>query len=288
MAVMNKLLTLALSFPLVACVVGSDTATGGDDGTGSGNGSGSGSGSGSGGGGNGHITSNTMWTGTVDVAKDTVVDSGVTLTIAPGTTVRFASGVAISAAGIVDIQGTKASPVHLSPSVAGGHFGGITVPANGEVKMAYGVQAGGGVSVYGGKLTVTDSLMSQASGDFLVVSAGTVNVSYSAIGLEPGAGTDTTHCDMHFGGTATTIHVTHSNISTSSYGIMLYGGSGVDLTYNNWFANSDADVDTSGAAGGTSGDISNGWFQKAPGPFPGATVTAKNLAAARLTDAGPR
>jgi hypothetical protein len=278
---MNKLLTVALSLPLVACVVGTDTAApGGDDGSSkppSGNPGGSGD----------HITTDTTWTGTMDVTKTVTVDRGATLTIAAGATVRFAPNTAIGVDGIVDVQGSKASPVHLSPSTAGGHHSGFVVSTSGELKMTYGVQAGGGIQVNGGKITVSDTAMSQASGDFLVVGGGTVNVTYSAIGLEPG-GSDTTHCDMHFGGNSSSIKVTHSNVSTSSYGIMLYGGSGVDLTYNNWFSNSESDVDTSGASGAVSGDISFGWFEKAPGPFPGATITKNSLASARLIDAGPR
>lgn len=278
---MNKLLALALSLPMVACVVGSGTEPG-DDTTGGGGGGGGATSK------DDHITTDTTWSGAMTVAKPMTVDRGVTLTIAAGTTVSFAPSTGITALGIVDVQGTKASPVHLSPATVGGHHAGFAIPANGELKMTYGLQVGGGIAVDGGKITISDTAMSQAAGDFLTVSAGTIDVSYSAIGLEAGAGTDTTHCDMHFGGTATAIKVTHSNISSSSFGIMLYGGSGVDLTYNNWFNNLEADVDTSGAAGGTSANVSFGWFQKAPGTFPGAMVTATNLSTTRLTTSGPR
>jgi len=283
---MNKLLTVTLSLPLLACVVGTG-AEPGDDTTGGGGG---------GGGGGGvtkpdHITTNTTWTGTMDVAKQMTVDPGVTLTIAAGTTVKFAPNVAISVEGIVDVRGTKASPVQLSPATAGDHHYGFTVPTNGELKMTYGVQVGGGISVSGGKITVADTLMSQASGDFLVVGEGIVDISYSSIGLE--TGTDTTHCDMHFGGNAATIKVTHSNISTSSYGLMLYGGTGVNLTYNNWFKNP-IQVD---AYPGVSGDVSFGWFDTTvPKSAGGATITANSMSATRLpsasvdpaTGAGPR
>jgi hypothetical protein len=274
-AVMNKLLPLALSMPLLACVVGSGGNTGGDPGGGTGADA------------KAHITTSTMWSGTMSLSKETVVDPGVTLTIAQGTVVSFAPSASIDVQGTVDVQGTKAAPVLLSPSAAGGHHYGLVVSTGGELKMAYGVQVGGGISVSGGKVTVTDTRMSQAAGDFLVISGGTVNVSYSAIGLEPGAGTDTTHCDMHFGGSAPAISITHSNISTSSYGLMLYGGNNVDLTFNNWFSNS-IQIDTSP---GVSGNVSNGWFDKgAPAATGsgGATIMKDNLATSRLTDAGPR
>lgn len=284
---MNKLLTLALSLPLLACVVGSsgDTAPGAGGGTGGGTGPGTGGGTGADG--KDHIKTSAMWSGTMSVAKETVVDPGVTLTIAAGTVVKFASSTGIEVLGTVDVQGTKASPVQLSPSAAGGHHYGFSVSGAGELKMTYGVQVGGGISVVGGKVTVADTRMSQADGDFLVISGGTVNVTYSAIGIEPGAGTDTTHCDMHFGGSGAAISITHSNISTSSYGLMLYGGNNVKLTSNNWFGNS-IQIDTSA---GVSGDITGGWFDKGPPPSTGsggATLTVTPLATARLTDAGPR
>lgn len=268
---MNKLVGLALSLPLVACIGGSGSEPGDDP---------------PGGGGStskpDHITTDTTWTGAIALARPMTVDRGVTLTIAPGTTVSFAPGTAIRVEGIVDVQGTKASPVQLSPAAAGGHHYGFSIPANGELKMTYGIQVGGGISVSGGKLTVSDTRMSQASGDFLVVGSGTVDISYSAIGLE--TDTDTSHCDMHFGGDAT-IRVTHSNISTSQYGLMLYGGTGVELTYNNWFKNP-IQIDTSP---GVSGDVSFGWFdENAPSSAGGATIIATSLSPTRLTDAGPR
>lgn len=281
-AVMNKLLSLVLALPLVACTVGAETDTGDpDQGPGPGTGPGTGAGD--------HITSNTTWTGARDVTKSVIVDPGVTLTVAAGTTVKFGTSGAITVKGIVDLQGTKAQVVTLAPSVAGGFYPGFVVSQGGELKMNYVVQTGGENLVDGGKLTVINTRMSNASHDLLVVNSGTVDMSYSAIGLEPGMGTDSTHCDMHFGGSGTTIKVTHSNISTSAYGLMLYGGSNVDLTFNNWFSNP-IQIDTTA---GVSGDITGGWFDNgAPRAGTGATLTYdyQNPVAARLPAnmAGPQ
>jgi hypothetical protein len=223
----------------------------------------------------------------MDVSGDTVVDAGVTLTIAAGTTVRFASGAGITVRGTVDVQGTKNQLVHLSPSTADGHHNGFAVGTGGELKMTYALQVGGGIEVSGnGKATVSDTQMSQAGGDLLVVGGGTVNVSYSSIGLEAGA--DSTHCNMHFDGSGTKISITHSNISGVPYGLMLYGGTGIILTANNWFGNTSADIATQPGPP-VSADISNGWFQKtAPASGGVVTYTFNNPAAARLADAGPR
>lgn len=279
---MNKLLAVGLSLPLVACVIGSGTDPGDDTGP-TGNPGGMTSTA-------GHISSSTTWSGLMEVTQQTTVDAGVTLTIAAGTTVKFGESASIVVNGLVDIQGTKASVVTLAPAVAGGRHGGFSVQPTGEVKMTYGVQTGGGYTLYGGKVTVTDSLMSKGEGtDFLRVETGTLDVSYSQVGLEPGSGPDTTHCDLHFQGAATTIKVTHSNIMTAPYGLMLYGGN-VNVTYNNWLGNDD-DVNTQP---GVAGDISFGYFAKgAPLATAGATLIANNLATDRLPagtadGAGPR
>ena len=277
MAVMHKLLALGLSLPLLACVVGSDATTG-DDGTGGG-----GTGPGTGPGGTGdtavHITSSMTVPAAYSVAAKTIVDPGVTLTIPAGATVKFAAGTSIEVLGTVLVQGTKTSPVQLAPATAGDHHEGFSIPAGGTLTMSYGVQVGGGIEVSGDTLTVSDSLMSQSLGDFLVLGAGKVTVSYSAIGLEPGTGTDSIHCNMHFGGTGTTTSVTHSNIYGSPYGIMLYGGTSNDLTSNNWIGNG-IQVDTQP---GIVGDVSNGFFDKnPPTAMAGATLTRNNLAPTRL------
>jgi len=264
---MYKLVAAALSVPLIACAV--DAGSGVDDTTGV----------------SGHVAASTTWSDTVTVTGPITVDPGVVLTIAPGTTVRLAAGTSITVRGSALAQGRKDAPVTIVPTASGDHHNGFAIPSGGAVEMSYVVQVGGGFSVEGGTLTVTDTFMSRAGGDLLVVSAGRVDMSYSQIGLEPGTGNDTTHCDAHFGGSGISIAITHSNLSTSAYGLMLYGGTGVDLTHDNWFAN-DIDIDTSP---GVMADISGGWFAKgAPVAGSGATLVANTAADKRLPDAGPR
>jgi len=284
-AVMNKLLALGLSLPLVACVIGSGTDTAGGPGTGGSGGSDLGPGPGPGG---DHIAADMTWTGTMNVTSTTTVDAGVKLTIAAGTTVKFGPSGAIVVNGSLDVQGTKAQIVSLLPATNGGNFIGTAISAGGAVTMNYAVQTGGGITVNpGGKLTVTNTRMSHSSHDFLVVQDGTVDVSYSSIGMDPDGGADTTHCDIHLGGSGSAIKITHSNISTSVYGIMLYGGNNVDLTFNNWSNNSFTQIDTQP---GVSADISGGFFDKAAVAGSGATLTYNNPATNRLPVdmAGPR
>jgi hypothetical protein len=232
----------------------------------------------------GAITAATTWSGTVNVVSQVTINSGATLDIAAGTTLRIAETASIVVKGTVNVNGAKGAVVQISPFTATGHHGGFVIPSGGVLQMTYGNQVGGGLSVSGGKVTVTDSKLSRASGDLLVVDAGTVDMSYSQIGVDTGA--DTTHCAAHFGGNGITVALTHSNLTTSVYGLMLYGGSGVDLTYNNWFGN-DIDIDTSP---GVMAEISHDWFTKgAPTAGAGATLVGLgSLATGRVTDAGPR
>ena len=288
---MRKLLALALTVPLAACVVGAGTDVGDDQGgQGGGNGDGTGDGTGGGTGISGKISADTTWQGTVAISGNVMIDPGVTVTVAAGTAITVKAGAVVTVNGILDAQGTSAGKITISGEGTQ-NFGGMSI--NGELKYKYVTQTGGAITTFtGGKATILDSHFSRVAGDFLMMNGGTVDMQYSAIGVEPGE-TDTTHCDMHFGGAGNVIKVTHSNISSSSYGLMFYGGMAADFTYNNWFGNT-THVDTQPSSP-VSGDFSSGWFDKnAP---TGTGITANNLANARLaacdgtndaTCAGPR
>jgi hypothetical protein len=236
------------------------------------------------------ITSDTTWSDAVQIGGNVTIASGVTVTISPSAVLTVHTGALITVNGILDAQGTSAGKITIKGD-ASASFGGMAV--NGELKYKYVTQTNGPITIYtGGKGTITDSHFSHVQGDFLMMQGGTVDMSYSQIGMEPGM-PDTTHCNMHFGGNGLSIKFTHSNVSTSAYGLMFYGGMGADFTYNNWFANT-TDVDTIQSAP-VSGTFSNGWFEK--GAPTGQGITAANLAGARLaactgandaTCAGPR
>ncbi len=270
-------LALILTLPLAACVVGPE-GDGSMSGGGGGGGGGGGSGSGSGDGGiNGNITASTQWSGAVLISGITTIDPGVTVTVAAGSTLTFKGVASLQVAGIFDVQGTKASPVTIKPETQA--FNGVNVPGGGEVKYKYVEQWGGGILTNGNgaKVTLVDTMMSRVGGDFIMMNGGTLDMTYSQVGLEPGE-IDTTHCDLHFGGAGNVIKVNHSTISTSTYGLMFYGGMNADFKFNNWFSNQ-TDVDTTNTSPVT-GDFSNGWFEK--GAPSGAGITATNLSATRL------
>ena len=233
----------------------------------------------------GKITANQTWSDNINLTASINIAAGVTVTVMPGTIIHIPENATIGLAGTLDIQGTKQCTVVGRSTTPGQFWQGISVVTGGELIAHYYNQTGGGIHTTGtGKATIIDSTMSNCSGDWLVMGGGTVDVEYSWIGVEEGL-TDTSHCDLHFGGTAAnTIKVTHTNLSTSSYGMMFYNGLNADLTFNNWFGNLH-DIDTTVAMPVT-GDLSNGWFERGAPAIQG--LTANNMATARLSDAGPR
>lgn len=286
---MRKLLLLALCLPLVACVIGSnDPGSTSDDDDGS-----NGTNNPPAGAITGLITSDATWTGVVVIGiannTPTRIEPGVTITVSPGTEIKFAGGAGLEIRGALKIQGTSAGKVQLHPDT-GNFFGGLTVvgaPSPGTLEMAYAVMKGGAISTSAGSTsTITDSKMFGASGDLLIMNGGTVTMSYSQIGADPADGPDGTHCNIHTGGNANTISITRSNINGVPYGLMLYGGQNAILTNNNWYGNTTADVDTQP---GVSADLSGSYFDGTP-PVAGtgATLTLANLSLTKLVDAGVR
>ena len=225
----------------------------------------------------GHITQNTTWSNTIHLGTGVTIDPGITVTVSAGTTVDVTSGIAVS--GTLDVRGTRDAKVAFrSPS--GDFWGDVSVLRGGTVTANYLMQTGGGLGIgSGGKATLVNTWLSHSAGDLLTMSGGSLDMSYSQIGLD--AGRDTIHCAMHVSGPVT-LKVTHSNISTSVYGIMFYGGVNADFTHNNWFGNG-LDIETNPAYPVT-GDFSDSYFPNGAPTNPG--VTANNLSSKRLADAG--
>ena len=278
---MMKALALVLALPLVACVVGSGgvAPTGGDDTTGGDDGSGTTPTSGL----SGHITTNTTLSGMEAVSASVTIDPGVTVTVMAGTTITVAASASITVSGTLDIEGASGSAVTIGPAT-GTAFGGIDVEMGGVLTMKYATVTGAEVATStSGTTTISDSHLSNSPGDLIIMSGGTVTLMYSQLGVEAPA-SDTTHCNMHFGGAADVIKVTHTNITNTpatnptapTFGIMFYGGQAADFTYDNWVMNS-TNVDPQP---GVSGDFSNSYFT---GTVPsGVGLTVNTPAAARL------
>lgn len=269
-----KALSLILSLPLVACVVGpggSAPITGDDDGSNMNMGSGSGTGSGT----SGHITSDTTWTGTHMIDSAITIDSGVTVTAAAGGSITFTAAGNLTVNGTLSVEGVKGSTVSLVPDVGLANFNPIVV--SGTLKMTYAEMTGGWLSMGStATTTITDSTFSHATHDLVVMEGGTLSFMYSQVGVEAPS-TDTTHCDLHFGGTAPVINASHSTFSTSSYGVMFYAGNNADFTYDNWIGNQ-TNVDPT--PGQVTGDFSYSFFDGAAPTITGLTAT--NMSVTRL------
>lgn len=231
----------------------------------------------------GRISANTTWKDVIHLVGDVTVDAGVTLTVAAGTTVDAELGHAIRVAGVLDVAGTRDSKVVFRSLTPSDFWAGVAVERGGTFHASYLVMTGGNLGIAStATVTLVDSRMSHAGGDLLVMSGGTLDMSYSQIGLEAGQ-RDTTHCDMHVSGPVN-LTVTHSNLSTSAYGIMFYGGNNVIFTHNNWFSNA-IDIDISPAYP-VQGDFSDSYFAKGAPELPGVNVDG--AVGARLADAGVR
>ena len=228
----------------------------------------------------GHIAANKTWSDVIHVVGDVTIDAGATLQGAAGATVDLVAGTGITVLGTLDIQGVKSSNVVIRWATPAEGWNGISIPDGGAMTASYLVQVGGGTAISGtGSVTLVNTRMSHSPSDFLVMSGGTLNMTYSAIGLEPGQ-SDSTHCDMHVSGPVA-IKATHSNFSTSSFGLMFYGGSNADFRYTNWFGNL-IDIDRGGAA--VTGNFSNSYFASGAPSYVGFTM--QDMATGRVADAG--
>ena len=262
---MKNLLMLALSLPLAACTVDVDEGPGnGSNNPPPGNGNEV----------SGSITQSGTWSGTIVVKGPTTIESSAVITVAAGTTIDFVGSNSLTVKGTLDIQGTAAAKVNLKPQT-GTFFGGIT--NLGTLKMAYAIQKGAGIYGQSGAITITDSKLSGANGDLIVLGGGSFNASYSQFGVE----NDSTHCELHFNG-GSPISITKSNIVGAPYGFMLYGSSGGVYTENNWYKNTTSNVDF----GSGTGDFSRSYFDKAITVPDGST--ANNLVTTMIAGNGPR
>ncbi len=232
------------------------------------------------------ISMNTTWSGAVTVETTTTVNAGVTLTVAAGTTISLKPNVGLKLEGVMDVQGTSGSKVTIKSTDPTLPHTGISVTATGELKLHYVEQSGGGIyTTTGGKATIYDSLLSNpgggsSRGDFLVMNGGILDMQYSVIGLETGDGT---HCQLHFQSMGNTIKITNSTIRGVPYGLMLYGGTGANLTNNNW--DNTTDIATQPEV---SADISGSYFKNgAPTAGPGAQLTG-TVATVPVANAQPR
>jgi hypothetical protein len=291
---MRKLLAVAFAVPLfTACTVGEDPVA--DDGdehpnpmpdpdpmpTGDGI--------------EGTIQADTTWSGTIRIKAATTIPVGVTVTVAAGTTINFANSAAIAVQGTLRVEGTAAAKVTAQSEPGATYWGSFNT--TGTLDLKYANFTGGAIytSAPTAVVNIIDSHLYKASGDYIIMNGGTLNMTYTNLGAQAGE-TDATHCNLHINA-ASSITVTNNNINNAPFGIMFYGGVNANFQNNNWYGASLPPVGANVATqSGVSGNFSGGYFQggapcsAAQGACPGATITANNLSATMLpaTMVGPR
>ncbi|MBA3503223.1 MAG: hypothetical protein H0T65_22880 [Deltaproteobacteria bacterium] len=232
----------------------------------------------------GTLASDMTLSGAVRVKGATTIPAGVTITVAAGSTIDFVNGSNFIVQGTLKMEGTSAGKIIARAEAGSAAWNGFAVTGTLDVK--YGDFIGGAIVTTGAaaNLIITDTKMYKAGGDYIIMGGGTLNMTYSQIGAGPGE-TDSTHCNLHINA-ASSITVTNNNINNAPYGLMFYGGVNANFQTNNWYGANTKDVD---AVGAVSGNFSNGWFEKgAPTAGAGASITATNLSATKLTNVGPR
>ncbi|HUI28937.1 MAG TPA: T9SS type A sorting domain-containing protein [Candidatus Acidoferrales bacterium] len=85
----------------------------------------------------GTISSDTIWSGSVNVSGTVTVNSGVKLTISSGTEVTFASGAGLTVNGTLNAVGTSSSPIMLDRSSSSGTWNGITFNSGSYGTLSY-------------------------------------------------------------------------------------------------------------------------------------------------------
>jgi hypothetical protein len=140
--------------------------------------------------------------------------------------------------------------------------------------------ANGGVTISdGGDLEITDSYLLTSVHDLIVQNGGRLTVDYSEIGDTQGVDE---HCDFHIN-RADLLSITHSNIISGVYGMMIGGTDGAVIQYNNFEGNN---IDVSETGVNTAADFRfNYWDGGAPAL--GAVYDTSQPATERLV-AGPR
>lgn len=226
----------------------------------------------------GAITQSATWSGTMTVKGPTTIKSGVTITVAAGTTINFIGSNSLTVEGTFDVQGTAAAKVNLKPQT-GTFFGGIS--NTGTIKLSHVIQKGGGIYSQSGSVTITDSLLSGVQGDLIVLGGGSLTASYSQFGVP----SDTTHCQLHFNG-ASAVSISKSNIVGAPYGFMISGASGTFVD-NNWRGNG---VHLQLSNGSPVGTFTNNWFEayQDSAKFEMPSNQRPTNAQAEITGTGPR
>lgn len=201
-----------------------------------------------------HVAANQTWRGNMLVNGVIYVNSGVTLTIEPGTIVKFAASTSeIVVYGTLDANGTAAQPIYFTSykdDTVGGDTnddGASSTPSSADWRSIW-VEPGGVATMDHVILRYGGSAVSNSAETNIENNGGTLTLNYATsslsanIGLRTDAGTTTcTKCEItdnwnpvvHYGGKT---DISNSYIHDNAFfGIFAAGTGTINLT-NNLFA----------------------------------------------------
>jgi RHS repeat-associated protein len=216
----------------------------------------------------GTLTANTAWLGSqlYQVTSTVVVPAGVTLTIQPGTIVKFGAnaGISVQAGGQLIAQGTLAQPIYFTSlnddSLGSAAIGSSGTPAPGDWGMI--AIDGGNASfdhvhlLYGGGPPNASGMvgMIETGGAANVTVTNSVLANSFWVGIQtayPGGGDTVTVTNTTFYGIedrginawgGSTVHLVNDTFDNNALGVMNHGGATVDMANtivtncktNNW------------------------------------------------------
>ncbi len=206
--------------------------------------------------------------------------SGVVAESGGAVTMRYVTGTGVDTLLVCAAGAVTCELDHLDLEDVGGVIQAASI-ASITASRVQGMSNGAIHVSSGGDLNVSDCDFSQSDHDLVTASGGHLTVQYTNIG-----GTIDTyeHCNMHIG-SADSLVVTHSNIVTGAYGIMIGDVAGPSLTYNNWEGN---ERDVSPVGEPTSADFTHNYWGGGDPPTLGGNYDFSDEETARLEDTGPR
>jgi hypothetical protein len=264
-------LTLLFS---AACTVG--TLGGPDPGGGTGSDPGSGTGSDPQSGQiSGNITSDQTWSGNVTIAGNTVIDAGVTVTVAAGTTIEGKAGASVHVSGVLDMQGTKDSVVTVLPVQGVPTWPGFVADQGGSLTMTHVMGSNIATLAYchAGATCSLDHVDFSAMG-LAVAVEGTMTINASRLTQVSNGGVTITGGDLK---------IVDSYVLTSQGDIIIQNGGKLDVQYSEIgdaqgsYEHCDFHINSAASLSITHSNIRNGVYGMMIGGTTNATIQYDNF-----------
>ncbi len=212
---------------------------------------------------------------------DSVVSAWAGVIVESGGAAKFSH---VDGSGVATLLYCKAGAVQCEISnVNFNSVGNFAVAEAATSIVASSIETLGTISLRGeGSLSIVDSRIFNSGHDIVVASGGDLSIDHSEIG---GAMGSYEHCNLHIG-SAATVSVTNSSITSAVYGLMIGGVDGAVFSNNNFTLNETSNVLQVGTV--TNANLSgNYWEGGAPADLSDA-YDVSNALAEPVVGAGPR